>query len=202
MRRRSRAVRRMRGAPDHGARADPMSVLQRHRRLGRGAGGQGQHFDSARGQCDIKSFDDADRALAASGADAVMVGRAAQGRPWLPARSPLSRNRPARERAAACAQFTMIAALYEEMLAHHGLRIGLKHARKHLGWALDAAAVSAGVAFDSLKRWRGAVLTCETATDARARLAQAYDAFAEGARHERRRPARGGTCRRAPPTQC
>ena len=33
---------------------------------------------------DIRTFDDADAALAASGADAVMVGRAAQGRPWLP----------------------------------------------------------------------------------------------------------------------
>ena len=33
---------------------------------------------------DIDSFDDADAALAASGADAVMVGRGAQGRPWFP----------------------------------------------------------------------------------------------------------------------
>ena len=33
---------------------------------------------------DIASFDDADAALAASGADAVMIGRGAQGRPWLP----------------------------------------------------------------------------------------------------------------------
>ena len=33
---------------------------------------------------DIQSFDDADAALAASGADAVMVGRGAQGRPWFP----------------------------------------------------------------------------------------------------------------------
>ncbi len=33
---------------------------------------------------DIRSCDDAVAALAASGADAVMVGRAAQGRPWLP----------------------------------------------------------------------------------------------------------------------
>src|SRR6204780_3376221 len=33
---------------------------------------------------DIESFDDADKALAASGADAVMVGRGAQGRPWFP----------------------------------------------------------------------------------------------------------------------
>src|SRR4030088_1066159 len=33
---------------------------------------------------DIGSCADADAALAASGADAVMIGRAAQGRPWLP----------------------------------------------------------------------------------------------------------------------
>src|SRR5579884_824980 len=33
---------------------------------------------------DVDSFDDADAALAASGADAVMIGRGAQGRPWFP----------------------------------------------------------------------------------------------------------------------
>ena len=36
---------------------------------------------------DIRTCEDAVAALAASGADAVMVGRAAQGRPWLPGRS-------------------------------------------------------------------------------------------------------------------
>jgi nifR3 family TIM-barrel protein len=131
---------------------------------------------------DIRSFDDAERALAASGADAVMVGRASQGRPWLPGQ--ISRYLDGGERESApplALQFSMIATLYEEMLAHHGLRIGLKHARKHLGWALDAAAVSAGVAIDTLKRWRSAVLTSDTAADARCRLAQAYDAFAGGA---------------------
>jgi tRNA-dihydrouridine synthase len=131
---------------------------------------------------DIRDFADADRALAISGADAVMIGRAAQGRPWLPGQIARYLETGRRESAPPLAvQFTMIAALYEEMLAHHGLRIGLKHARKHLGWALDAAAASAGIAVDTLKRWRGAVLTCETATDARARLTQAYDAFASGA---------------------
>ena len=72
----------------------------------------------------------------------------------------------------------LITTLYEEMLAHHGLRIGLRHARKHLGWALDAAAATAGVALEMLKRWRGAVLTSENPADTRARLAQAYDVFA------------------------
>ncbi len=131
---------------------------------------------------DIRSFDDADAALRASGADVVMVGRAAQGRPWFPGQVAHYLETGQRESAPPLAtQFALIAALYDEMLAHHGLRIGLKHARKHLGWALDAAASTAGVAIGTLKRWRGSVLTCETPADARARLAQAYDAFACGA---------------------
>ncbi len=131
---------------------------------------------------DIRRFDDADAALAASGADAVMIGRAAQGRPWFPGQVARYLATGTREQAPPLAQqFALIAALYEEMLEHHGLRIGLKHARKHLGWALDAAAASAGIAIDTLKRWRGAVLTSENPADARDRLAQAYDAFACGA---------------------
>jgi len=130
---------------------------------------------------DIRTFDHADAALAASGADAVMIGRAAQGRPWLPGQIARYFNTGRREAAPLLAtQFALIVALYDEMLAHHGLRIGLKHARKHLGWALDAAAATAGVARDTLKNWRGSVLTSETAADARSRLAEAYDAFANG----------------------
>jgi nifR3 family TIM-barrel protein len=131
---------------------------------------------------DIHSFDDAATALAISGADAIMVGRAAQGRPWLPGQIARYLSTGVREMPPSLSeQLALITLLYEEMLAHHGLRIGLRHARKHLGWALDAAAATAGVALDTLKRWRGAVLTSENATDTRARLAQAYDAFGCGA---------------------
>jgi nifR3 family TIM-barrel protein len=128
---------------------------------------------------DIKTFEDADAALKASGADAVMMGRGAQGRPWLPGQVGRYLETGVREDAPPLAiQFKMIAALYEDMLEHHGLRIGLKHARKHLGWALDAAAASGGIAFETLKVWRGNVLTTEDPASARKRLAEAYDAFA------------------------
>jgi nifR3 family TIM-barrel protein len=131
---------------------------------------------------DIRGFADADAALRASGADVVMVGRAAQGRPWFPGQVARYLETGRRESAPPLAtQFALIAALYDEMLAHHGLRIGMKHARKHLGWALDAAAATAGVALDTLKSWRGNVLTSETPNVARTRLAEAYDAFACGA---------------------
>jgi tRNA-dihydrouridine synthase len=131
---------------------------------------------------DIAGYDDVTAALAASGADAIMVGRAAQGRPWLPGQ--FARFLATGARGAPpplMTQFALISQLYEDMLEHHGLRIGLKHARKHLGWALDIAAATAGVALDLLKRWRSAVLTSESPSDARAKLAQAYDAFAREA---------------------
>ena len=130
---------------------------------------------------DITDFEDADAALRLSAADAVMVGRAAQGRPWLPGQFARYLHDGTRQADPPLAtQFALIASLYEEMLAHHGLRIGLRHARKHLGWALDAAAATAGIAFETLKRWRSAVLTSENPADARARLGEAYDAFACG----------------------
>src|SRR5262245_48647285 len=87
---------------------------------------------------DIATFADADTALAASGADAVMVGRGAQGRPWLPGQIAryLASGRH-EEPPELATQYALIARLYEDMLSHHGLGIGLRHARKHLGWALD-----------------------------------------------------------------
>jgi tRNA-dihydrouridine synthase B len=131
---------------------------------------------------DIRSFEDADDARAASGADAVMIGRAAQGRPWLPGQVARYVATGVREPAPQLAtQLALISSLYEEMLAHHGLRIGLRHARKHLGWALDAAAASAGIAFETLKRWRASVLTSEDPAAARTKLNEAFRAFGAAA---------------------
>src|SRR5271169_6159335 len=128
---------------------------------------------------DIRSCDDAESALAASGADAVMIGRAAQGRPWFPGQVARYLATGKRERAPPLAeQFTLIDTLYDEMLVHHGLTIGRRHARKHLAWALDSAAATAGVPTDLLKNHRARVLTAEEPAQARRTLAAAYDAFA------------------------
>ncbi len=124
-------------------------------------------------------FDDAKDALTISGADAVMVGRAAQGRPWFPGQVARYLATGRRERTPPLAeQFALIDALYDEMLGHHGLRIGRRHARKHLAWALDSAAASAGVSTDILKSHRARVLTAEEPAQARRLLADAYDDFA------------------------
>jgi nifR3 family TIM-barrel protein len=132
---------------------------------------------------DICSFADADAALAASGADAVMVGRAAQGRPWLPGQ--IARYLATRQRETdppLARQCAMVAELYDEMLAHHGTAVGRRHARKHLGWALDAAAATAGAPDKVLKHHRHSVLTEDSPRDVHHRLGEAFDAFACGQR--------------------
>jgi tRNA-dihydrouridine synthase len=128
---------------------------------------------------DIRTSDDAERALSASGADAVMIGRAAQGRPWLPGQVARYLATGQRECAPPLAeQYTLIDTLYDEMLVHHGLSIGRRHARKHLAWALDSAAASTGISTDLLKTHRARVLTAEEPAQTRRLLADAYDAFA------------------------
>jgi tRNA-dihydrouridine synthase B len=128
---------------------------------------------------DVESFDDADLALAASGADAVMVGRGAQGRPWFPGQlaqylATGERNPPP----SLGDQLSFVIALYGEMLAHHGVAVGLRHARKHLGWALDTAATTAGAPLELLKIHRGRVLTGTDPGLVQRHLREAFDAFA------------------------
>jgi tRNA-dihydrouridine synthase B len=67
-----------------------------------------------------------------SGADAVMVGRAAQGQPWLPGALAGSGLGPS----SAAEILDVVIEHYEAMLAHYGTELGLRCARKHLGWYL------------------------------------------------------------------
>ncbi len=145
---------------------------------------------------DISSVEDAERALAQSGADAVMVGRAARGRPWLPGQIGRTLETGAHESAPSLdRQRRWLLALYDEMLSHYGVAVGRRHARKHLGWGLDVAAAQAGVPAALLKRHRERVLTAEAPDAARRLLAEAYDDFAT---HVPEKPAVGLDPRRTP----
>jgi nifR3 family TIM-barrel protein len=127
---------------------------------------------------DIASHEDAAQALKASGADAVMVGRAAQGCPWWPGQIARSLATGQREAPPALAmQLAIVDELYEEMLAHHGREKGRRHARKHLSSALDAAAQMAGASDALLKAYRTRVLTADDPRAVRRQLADAYHAF-------------------------
>jgi len=129
---------------------------------------------------DIESFDDADTALAVSGADAVMVGRGAQGKPWFPGQ--LARYLATGKRDSAPPlgeQLALVSALYGEMLGLYGIELGLRHARKHLGWALDTAANCTGAPDELRKAHRGRVLTATDPTLVLRFLAEAFDAFGD-----------------------
>ena len=84
---------------------------------------------------DICSIEDAARALDASGADGVMIGRGAYGRPWLLGqvmhwlRTGARLPDPSMDE-----QYAVIVEQYEAMLEHYGPENGVNIARKHIGW--------------------------------------------------------------------
>jgi len=84
---------------------------------------------------DINSLDDADRALDESGADGLMVGRGCYGRPWFVAQViEWLRTRRRLTDPPLAAQFAIVREHYDDMLVHYGSDVGMKVARKHLGW--------------------------------------------------------------------
>src|SRR5690349_18203153 len=128
---------------------------------------------------DITSYETALDALEQSGADALMIGRGAQGAPWLPGQIGRRLEGGAAEAAPALTQqLGYVRALYDEICRHYGLRIGLRHARKHLGWALDVAADASRVPAGKLKSWRQKILTSEEPSRVYQALGEAFDDFA------------------------
>ncbi|WP_375690646.1 tRNA dihydrouridine synthase DusB [Pseudooceanicola sp. LIPI14-2-Ac024] len=95
---------------------------------------------------DITSPRAARTALRLSGADGVMIGRGAQGRPWLPALVAHDLYGTPRPEIPEGAELSdMIAAHYEAILSFYGTALGTRVARKHLGWYMDAAGTPAAL---------------------------------------------------------
>jgi tRNA-dihydrouridine synthase len=121
---------------------------------------------------DIVDPASAHAALAASGADGVMIGRGAYGAPWMPARiaaalASATASDPgppplARQGAIARAH---VAAMIEESGAH-----GLRAARKHIGWYLASSGGDAA----AIKAWRRRLCTTGSAREVLDGLADFY----------------------------
>jgi tRNA-dihydrouridine synthase len=88
---------------------------------------------------DIGAAADARRALELSGAAGVMIGRAAQGRPWLPAAIERALKRggeicpPSRARL-----LESLLTLCDDTLAFYDGALGVRVARKHIAWMIDS----------------------------------------------------------------
>jgi nifR3 family TIM-barrel protein len=127
---------------------------------------------------DIKSAADARRALALSGANAVMIGRGAYGAPWLPAAigrelatGETTRDPPIAE------QRAIVAEHYDAMQSHYGQSAGVRVARKHLGWYLERS----GARGEVVKAWRRRLCTEDDPAAVRRGLAEFYDRLEEQA---------------------
>ncbi len=121
---------------------------------------------------DIVSAAGARAALAASGADGVMIGRGAYGAPWLPGQIARSLETghdapgpslPEQRRIA----LAHIAAMFE----HYGAALGNRNARKHVGWYL----ASSGCPLEEIKAWRQRLCTLDDNAEVLAGLTEFYD---------------------------
>ena len=84
---------------------------------------------------DVTTFEDAERALAESGADGVMIGRGAYGRPWFVNQvAHYLRTGQRLPDPPLSEQLATVLAHFEAMLEHYGVEVGHRIARKHIAW--------------------------------------------------------------------
>ncbi|MCL4767640.1 MAG: tRNA dihydrouridine synthase DusB [Hyphomicrobiaceae bacterium] len=121
---------------------------------------------------DICTVADAETALAESGADGVMIGRGAYGAPWQPGRIAAALRTGADAGAPPLAEQGRIAVEHiSDMLSHYGSALGLRNARKHIGWYLERS----GLATESVKRWRARLCPDDDADRVLAGLTSFYN---------------------------
>jgi len=115
---------------------------------------------------DIIDTDTARAALSQSGADGVMMGRGVQGQPWKLAQVAADLfGGQVPKVPQGDAFLDMVSKHYEAILEFYGKDLGLRVARKHLGWYMDHAGTD--------KVTRNQVLTASTESDVLALLPDA-----------------------------
>lgn len=90
---------------------------------------------------DLACPNDVAAMLGLSGADGIMIGRGACGRPWFPGQiAALAETGSMPDPPAGDHLEATVLAHYEALLAHYGPFLGVRNARKHLAWYIDRAA--------------------------------------------------------------
>jgi tRNA-dihydrouridine synthase B len=86
---------------------------------------------------DIRSAEDAVSCLKTTGADAVMIGRASQGRPWFPGDvAHYLATGKKRKEPDLLQRWSIMREHLEDMMTLYGANVGIRNARKHIGWYL------------------------------------------------------------------
>ena len=117
-------------------------------------------------------FTDVETALDLSGADGVMIGRGAYGRPWFLQQTidyihdGIISAAPSLQK-----QFTTLLEHFDSMLTHYGSHAGLRISRKHIGWYSKGLPQSA--------EFRAKVNTTDDAEKTRSLITEYYRSFVE-----------------------
>lgn len=134
---------------------------------------------------DVGNLAAARRALELSGADGVMIGRAAIGRPWLPRAiaEALRSGADAIQAPASGVQREIALAHYSDIIGVYGEALGIRVARKHIAAYVDAAPIQLPAPTRRALRAEICQLTC--VAEVRDRLASLFDAAPAFPRDER-----------------
>jgi tRNA-dihydrouridine synthase B len=125
---------------------------------------------------DCQSGDDAQAMMNASGANGVMIGRGAYGRPWWPGVVAQQLD-PAH----GCAEpdldqeYRIVSEHHQLTLAAYGAELGNKTFRKHLGWTLQRIGARNLLGAVELAAWRTRLLTHTDNQFVAQGLAELYD---------------------------
>lgn len=121
---------------------------------------------------DIDSLPAARTCLADSGAHAVMIGRAAMGRPWLVAEIEAGLARVTFKAPTLDEQLDSLCEQIEDSVSLYGGRLGVRIVRKHVAAAIDM--VDLPLSEDSRRELRGRLCRIDDAGELRAALANVY----------------------------
>jgi tRNA-dihydrouridine synthase len=131
---------------------------------------------------DGNSVADAREMLAQSGADGVMIGRGAYGRPWWPGVIAEGLE-PGTGRAepTLAEEAQIVTEHHERMLSHHGAHHGNRTARKHIGWVIGRLADRGLLSREAASDWRAALLRLSDNDAVRQGLRELFDIAQERA---------------------
>jgi tRNA-dihydrouridine synthase B len=129
---------------------------------------------------DLGSLAEARQKLDQSGADGLMMGRGAYGRPWAP--GVLAEALDAGTGIAMpslAEQLTIVLGHFEAMLSHYGRELGGRVARKHLGWYVEDLKHRGVLNIGQAQAWRTQLVSQTRAEDVREKIHALYDAVAD-----------------------
>ena len=124
---------------------------------------------------DVSTAEDARTMISESGADGVMIGRGAYGRPWWPGviANQLEQGSGIEE-PSLDAEKEIVSEHYQQMLLNYGPELGNRTARKHIGWTIARLEERKYLSPSQAASWRQKILTSRDSAHVAASLLGLY----------------------------